>query len=86
MVDASATPEDGIGFASTDPPNAALVFDSAEGSDEPGDVVVVERINPTYDRATGRATHEIRVLADDTAVDLTYVSESGLERGRDPLL
>jgi hypothetical protein len=70
-----ATPEGGIGFTPANPPNAALVFDSAAGSDEPGDVLVVELINPTYDRATGLATYEISVLADDTAVDLSFVSE-----------
>ena len=70
-----ATPEGGIGFTPANPPNAALVFDSAVGSEEPGDVVVVELINPTYDRATGLATYEITVLADETAVDLSYVSE-----------
>lgn len=75
MGDNAATPEGGIGFTPADPPNAALVFDRGEGSDEPGDVVVVELINPTYDRATGRATYEIAVLADETAVDLTYLSQ-----------
>ena len=70
-----ATPEGGIGFTPANPPNAALVFDSAAGSDEPSDVVVVELINPTYDRATGQATYEITVLADETAIDLTFESE-----------
>ena len=51
------------------------MFDSAAGGDAPGDVVVVELINPTYDRATGLATYEINVLADETAVDLSFVAE-----------
>jgi hypothetical protein len=72
----SATPETGgLGFTPANPPNAALVFDSAEGSDEPGDVVVVELINPTYDPGSGQATYEIKVLADDTAVDMNFVGE-----------
>jgi hypothetical protein len=72
----SATPEaGGIGFTPADPPNAALVFDSAVGSDEPGDVLVVELINPAYDPSSGQATYEIKVLADDTAVDMTFVGE-----------
>lgn len=73
--DASATPAGGLGFSPADPPNAALVFDSAEGSDEPGDVVVVELIDPTYDPSTGQATYEISVLADETAVDMGFASE-----------
>ena len=72
---ADATPEGGLGFTPANPPNAALVFDSAAGSDEPGDVVVVELINPTYDPTSGQATYEIKVLADDTAVDMTFESE-----------
>lgn len=73
---ASATPgADGIGFSPADPPNAALVFNSAAGSDEPGDVLVVELINPTYDPASGHATYELNVLADENVVDMTLVSE-----------
>ena len=78
-----AIPEGGIGFTPANPPNAALVFDSAGGSDAPGDVVVVELINPTYDRATGQATYEITVLADETAVDLSLCLGAGHGRGRD---
>ena len=73
--DAAGTPEPGLGFTPADPPNAALVFDSAAGEDTPGDALVVELIDPTYDPATGQATYELRVLADETAVDLTLVAE-----------
>jgi hypothetical protein len=71
----AATPEGGPGVTPSNPPNAALVFNSAEGSDEPGDVIVVELINPTYDPGSKQATYEIKVLADDTAVDMSFVSE-----------
>lgn len=69
------TPEAGLGFTPADPPNAALVFASAAGESEPGDVVVVELIDPAYDPATGKVTYDVRVLADETAVDLTLQSE-----------
>ncbi len=65
-----ATPGAGLGFTPADPPNAALVFAGAEGDEGPGDVMVVELIDPTYDPATGKATYEVKVLADETAVDL----------------
>jgi hypothetical protein len=70
-----ATPEGGLGFTPADPPNAALVFASAEGDDDPGDVLIVELINPTYDPASGKATYEINVLADDQDVDMNLQSE-----------
>ena len=72
---ADATPEPNFGFTPADPPNAALVFASAEGEDDPGDVLVVELIDPTYDPSTGLATYALKVLADESAVDLTLVSE-----------
>jgi hypothetical protein len=72
---AAATPDAGLGFTPADPPNAALVFASGEGDDDSGDVLVVELIDPTYDPATGKATYGIKVLADDTAVDMTLVAE-----------
>lgn len=66
----TATPAAGLGFSPADPPNAALVFAGADGSDDHGEVIVVELIDPTYNRATGRATYDVRVLADYTVVDL----------------
>jgi hypothetical protein len=70
-VDSPATPESGLGFTPANPPNAALVFASANDPSDPGAVIVVELIDPTYDPATGLATYDIKVLADETAVDLT---------------
>lgn len=72
---ATASPDAGLGFTPADPPNAALVFASAEGDADPGDVLIVELIDPTYDPASGKATYEITVLADDMAVDITLQSE-----------
>ena len=73
---AAATPEAAGGFFTpSDPPNAALVFASTEGDDAPGDVLVLELIDPTYDPATGTATYDVRVLADEAAVDLTLLQE-----------
>lgn len=67
----AATPESGLGFTPANPPNAALVFANPDDATDPGAVVVVELIDPTYDPATGLATYDVKVLADDTAVDLT---------------
>ncbi|MGH2547795.1 MAG: hypothetical protein ACRDHN_00270, partial [Thermomicrobiales bacterium] len=63
------------GFSPAREPLAALVFASAEGDDDPGDVLIVELINPTYDPTSSKATYEINVLADDTAVGMTLQSE-----------
>lgn len=71
----AATPEGGIGFTPADPPNAALVFASTEGVDEPSDVLIVELIDPTYDPVTGKASDDVKVLAEDEAVGITFVSE-----------
>lgn len=61
-VGASPTPAflDGLGFDADDPPNAALVMETAQGET---DVAVVELFNPTYDEATHTATYDIAVLA-----------------------
>jgi hypothetical protein len=67
----SATPESGLGFTPANPPNAALVVASAGDASHPEAVVVVELIDPTYDPASGLATYDVKVLADETAVDLT---------------
>jgi hypothetical protein len=58
----------GLGFTPSDPPNAALVFASADGS--ASEIVVVELIDPTYDAATGTVTYEVNVLDDVTSVDM----------------
>ncbi len=50
----------GLGFEPDNPPNAALIVETAPGET---DVAVVELFNPTYDEATHTATYDIAVLA-----------------------
>ncbi len=49
-----------LGFTPADPPNAALVAQTAAGEE----VVVVELFEPRYDEAAGTLTYEARLLAD----------------------
>lgn len=49
----------GLGFSETNPPNAALLLESAPGETE---LAVVELYNPTYDVATHTATYDVQVL------------------------
>jgi hypothetical protein len=60
---------DGLGFEPENPPNAALIVETAPGET---DVAVVELFNPTYDESTHTATYDIAVLANwqDTAGSL----------------
>ncbi|MGN6033461.1 MAG: hypothetical protein ACTHQE_17550 [Thermomicrobiales bacterium] len=48
-----------IGFADTDPPNAALVVEREGGETE---IAVIELLDPSYDPATRTATYEVTVL------------------------
>ena len=61
-VGTSPTPAflEGLGFDMDDPPNAALVMETAHGET---DIAVVELFNPTYDEVTHTATYDIAVLA-----------------------
>ncbi len=49
-----------LGFTPADPPNAALVAQTAAGEE----VVVVELFDPSYDEAAGTLTYGARILAD----------------------
>jgi hypothetical protein len=60
--------DEGLGFTPANPPNAALVFGGSDG--QPGDIAVVELIDPRYDPSSGRVTYDLRVLADVEAIDL----------------
>lgn len=51
----------GLGFMDDNPPNAALLVETAPGETE---IAVVELYNPTYDEASHTATYDIAVLAD----------------------
>jgi hypothetical protein len=61
IVGAMPTPEllDMLGFSDDDPPNAALVVETAPGET---DVAVVELFAPVYDEASKGLTYEIEVL------------------------
>jgi hypothetical protein len=62
IVGANPTPQflEGLGFADDNPPNAALVVETAPGET---DVAVVELFNPLYDPETQGVTYEIEVLS-----------------------
>jgi hypothetical protein len=49
-----------LGFTPADPPNAALVAQTAEGED----ILVVELMNPRFDEAAGTLAYDVRLLAD----------------------
>jgi hypothetical protein len=49
-----------LGFTPADPPNAAVVAQTAAGED----VLVVELLNPTYDETAATLTYAARVLAE----------------------
>jgi hypothetical protein len=51
---------DQLGFTPADPPNAALVAQTAEGED----ILVVELMNPRFDEAAGTLAYDVRLLAD----------------------
>jgi hypothetical protein len=52
---------EGLGFPDDNPPNAALVIESASGET---DIAVVELFAPVYDSVSNGVTYEIEVLAD----------------------
>jgi len=62
IVGADTTPRflEGMPFPSDNPPNAALVVETAPGET---DVAVVELFNPLYDPVTQGVTYEVEVLA-----------------------
>jgi hypothetical protein len=62
VVGATPTPQflAGLGFPADNPPNAALVVETAPGE---SDVAVVELFNPIYDPLTQGVTYEVSVLA-----------------------
>ena len=50
-----------LGFGITNPPNAALVTNDAEGNE---DILVVELIEPGYDANSGTITYGVNILSD----------------------
>lgn len=65
---------DGLGFPPDNPPNAALVVETASGET---DLAVVELFNPVHDPATATVTYELAVLAnweDSSSLGVTEAS------------
>jgi hypothetical protein len=60
-----------LGFTPADPPNAALVAETADGED----IVVVELMNPRYDEAAQTLAYDVRLLADYTGTGLADLAE-----------
>ena len=61
---------DSLGFTPSNPPNAALVAQREDGSDQ--EVLVIELLNPAYDGET--LTYDARVLADYHEVGLAHAA------------
>lgn len=71
-VGTTPTPQflEGLGFSEDNPPNAALLMESAPGQTE---IAVVELYNPIYDPTSQGVTYDVAVLAnwqDDLALGL----------------
>jgi len=65
---------DGLGFPPDNPPNAALVVETAPGET---DLAVVELFDPVYDPATATVTYELAVLANwEDSSDLGFAEAS----------
>lgn len=62
---------DGLGFTPENPPNAALVTQTADGEQ---DILVIELDAPIYDAAAGTLTYEAKVLADYGERGLAYLA------------
>jgi len=62
---------DGLGFSPSNPPNAALVTQTEDGTEE---VVVLELLAPTYDEATATLTYGATILAEYEGDGLTHVA------------
>ncbi len=52
---------DGLGFSPSNPPNAALVTNDADGNE---DILVVELLTPSYDADAGSVTYGVNILSD----------------------
>jgi hypothetical protein len=62
---------DGLGFSPTNPPNAALVTQTEDGTE---DVAVLELLTPTYDEAAGTLTYGARILSEYEGDGLDHVA------------
>lgn len=75
IVGTVGTPQflDRLGFDPTNAPNAALVAEREDGTE---DIIVVELTNPRYDEFSLTATYDVSILQDDERVDMTFVQET----------
>ncbi|MDQ3657324.1 MAG: hypothetical protein M3457_19895, partial [Chloroflexota bacterium] len=62
---------DGLGFPPGNPPNAALVTQVEDGTE---DVIVLELLNPTYDEASGTITYGATILDEYTGEGLIHIA------------
>jgi len=71
-----------LGDMGDDPPNAALVAETADGQAE---IVVVKLLGAGGDGADGELTYQVQLLEDLTELDMELVAEpvTELEAGRE---
>ena len=62
---------DGLGFSPANPPNAALVTQTEDGTEA---IVVLELLNPTYDESAGTVTYGARILSEYEGEGLAHVA------------
>ncbi len=62
---------EGLGFTPDDPPNAALVVTTADGTE---DVVIIELLDPIWDESSGTLTYTVQVLSDYAESGLAFAA------------
>lgn len=62
---------DGLGFAASDPPNAAIVTTNTDGT---SDVLIVELTSPAFDAATGELSYAVSALETYTGDGLAFAA------------
>lgn len=62
---------DGLGFSPTNPPNAALVAQTAAGQD----ILVIELLHPVYDAKAATLTYDAHVLANYGKRGLAFLAQ-----------
>lgn len=62
---------EGLGFTPDDPPNAALVVTTEDGTE---DVLIIELFDPVWDEGNGTLTYTIQVLSDYSEPGLAFAA------------
>lgn len=62
---------EGLGFTPENPPNAALVVTTDDGTE---DVLVIELLEPVWDEATGTLTYAVQILSDYAESGLAFAA------------